>query len=238
MTQGSKGRFEGVAAALAMALLAPGLQAQKSVRGVGDDVAPAGASAAPSSVLAIDGEEVRAEDFGNWLIQEVGPPMVREFAEGLAIEREARGRGLDLTPEEVERELERELAVRIDGAFHGRRAEWIEELARLGRSEAGHLSQRRAELAPLLWATALASDGRVVPEAKIVRDWERIYGPQGRTFDLDLLQVEVIVPTGGGGQFVREQHEAAIVAARAEGEREALVLRERILAGEDFAALA
>jgi parvulin-like peptidyl-prolyl isomerase len=224
-------------AALALALAAPAAQAQKSVRGVGSDVAPAGAQAAPSSVLVIEGEEVPAEDFGNWLIGEVGPPMVREFAEGWAIAREARARGLEVTPEEIERELQGELQTRIQGAFHGKREEWIEELARLGRSESGHLLQRRAELESLLWATELSADGRVVPEEKIRRDWERIYGPRGRSFDLDLLYVEVVVPTGGGGQFQREQHEAAIVASRAQGQQEALALRARIAAGEDFAGL-
>src|SRR5690349_10641805 len=135
MAQGSAGRFLGFAAALA--LCAPGLRAQKSVRGVGADVAPAGASAAPSSVLVIDGEEVPAEDFGNWLLGEVGPPMVRDFAEGWAVAREARGRGLDVTPERIESELDAELKTRIDGAFHGQRSEWLEELTRLGRSETG-----------------------------------------------------------------------------------------------------
>jgi parvulin-like peptidyl-prolyl isomerase len=237
MAQGSAGRFLGLAAALA--LCAPGLRAQKSVRGVGADVAPAGASAAPSSVLVIDGEEVPAEDFGNWLLGEVGPPMVRDFAEGWAVAREARDRGLEVTPERIESELDGELESRIDGAFHGQRAEWLEELTRLGRSESGHLLQRRAELESLLWATALAADGRVVPEEKIVRDWERIWGPRGRAFDLDLLQVEVVVPSGGGpGEYQRERHEAAIVAARTQGEQKALTLRARLVAGEDFAALA
>lgn len=239
MTHGFDVRHAPLAVALALALLAPGLQAQKSVRGVGTDVAPSAASASPSSVLSVNGEEIPSEDFGTWLIEEVGPPLVREFAEGLAVAREARSRGFSVTPEQVEAELGRELGLRIDGAFHGQRAEWIEELARLGRSETGHLAQRRVELEPLLWATALAADGRVVPEDKIERDWERFHGPRGRSYDLDVLFVQVVVPSGGGsGEFQRERHEAAVVAARAAGQQEALALRGRALAGEDFAALA
>jgi parvulin-like peptidyl-prolyl isomerase len=249
MTQGFEARLGRRVRALTLSLLAVGLLApgvlarsvlpQKVMRGVGDEVAPGAASASPSAVLLVDGEEVPADAFGNWLIEEVGPPLVREFAEGLAVARDARARGLALTPEQIEAELGRELALRIDGAFHGQRSEWIEELARLGRSEAGHLAQRRVELEPLLWATALAADGRVVPEEKVLRDWERVHGPRGRSYDLDVLFVQVVVPSGGGSdEFQRERHEAGIVAARAQGQQEALSLRARVLAGEDFAALA
>ena len=213
---------------LGLALLAlaaaPGA-AQQQLRGVGADRAPSAASAAPDAVLVIDGEEVPASVYARWLIEEVGPPLVREFAVGWALEREA-GQG-GLAPDEavLEARLAEELRVRIDGAFHGRREEWLEELTRLGRSEAGHRRQRKGELRPLLAATALAASARVVPEEKVARDWELLYGPRGRAFDLELLKLAVLVEAPADGVWSRDAFERQIEAARARGLERARELR-------------
>ena len=227
-----------LSAAVLGALLPASGMAQKASQGGGGEVAPSAGAVAPSSVLWIDGEEVPAELYARWLIEEVGPPLVREFAEGWVVERAARARGLEVSAERIEEQLEDELRVRIDHAFHGRREEWLEELSRLGRSEAGHRLQRRTELGPLLHATALAAQGRVVPEEKIERDWELACGPRGRAFELDMLKVQVVVPLPEGEELSQAALEQAAQSARAEGLERARALHARLLRGEDFAALA
>jgi parvulin-like peptidyl-prolyl isomerase len=221
-----------------LALASPPGAAQQELRGVGGERAPSAASAAPDAVLVIDGEEVPAAAYAAWLIEEVGPPLVREFAVGWALEREAVRRGLEVSAADLEARLAEELRVRIDGAFHGRREEWLEELARLGRSEAGHVRQREGELRPLLAATALATAGRVVPQEKVERDWELQYGPRGRAFDLELLEVAVLVEAPSDGVWSRDAFELQIEAARRRGLERARELRARLEAGEDFASLA
>jgi parvulin-like peptidyl-prolyl isomerase len=212
--------------------------AQRALRGVGDETAPAAATASPSAVLSIDGQEVPAQAYARWLIEEVGPPLVREFAEGWALEREARARGLEVDPDEVAARLDAEIAARVEGAFLGDRAGWVAELARLGRSREGYRLQRATELRALLAATALAAEGRVVPEEKIRRDWELEHGPRGRAFVLDVLKVQVEVPPPRDGETGRAALDRELERVRAEGRARALELRARLRAGEDFAALA
>ncbi len=222
---------------LGLLALAGPLGAQKAVRGLGEDD-PAGATPARAdAVLLIDGVEVPADAYASWLIEEVGPPLVAQFAGGWAVEREAARRGLEVGSEEIQAALEDEIAVRVQGAFLGRREDWIAELRRLGRSERGHRRQRETELGTLLATTKLAADGRVVPEEKVVRDWERDFGPQGRAFELEMMQLRVLVHTPGD-ELSHETLERAREEARSEGLRRARAARARRQAGEDFASLA
>lgn len=219
-----------------LGLVAPS-PAFQEVRGVGQEVAPAAATAEPGSVLTIDGQAIPGEDFAAWLIEEVGPPHMKDFAIGWEIGRIAAERGLAADETQVREFLDQEIATRVQGAFRGERDGWVAELARLGRSVDGHRVQRTAELQPELDSFNLANQDRVVPEAKIVRDWELYHGPRGRIFDLELLKVEIVM------QMPQERGSAEAIAhardqARAQGFGEAERLRARIAAGEDFAELA
>jgi parvulin-like peptidyl-prolyl isomerase len=221
---------------LALALLGPPSAAQQ-VRGVGEERAPLVDAIGPGSVLAIDGEPVPAEAFAAWLIEELSAPHLKDFAVGWEIGRIAEERGLAADETQIATELDEEIATRIQGAFRGERAGWVAELARTGRSVDGHRVQRTAELETLLDAFNLAREDRVVPEAKIVRDWELQHGPRGRAFDLELLKVGVVMQMPEESN-VPENVARAREQARAEGLAKIGRLRERILAGEDFAALA
>ena len=187
--------------------------------------------------MRIDGEPIPAEAFGRWLIDVQAGSAARSFAEAWAVEREARRRGLEVSPQELAAELEAEIEERVEGAFLGDRDDWRDELRRLGRSEGGHRAQRSVELRPRLAAKALAAQDRVVPEEKIVRDWELAYGPRGRHMELQMLKFQVEVPTATEGDR-RVEQAANRERAMAEGLERARRARERALAGEDFGLLA
>ena len=219
---------------LGLALPAAALQ---EVRGLGEDRAPSAERVEPGSVLVIDGEVVPGEDFAAWLIEEVGPPLMKEFAVGWELHRIAEERGLAADEAQVEARFDEQVAIRIEGAFRGERDGWVAELARTNRSVDGHRVQRLAELQSELDAFNLADEGRVVPEAKIERDWNLYYGPRGRAFDLDLLKVEVVMQMPeekGRPELVARAREEARAAGLAKIER----LRAQLLDGADFAELA
>lgn len=189
------------------------------------------------TVIVVDGDEVSLETFERWLIENQAARHARTFAEFHVIGRAAEERGNDVAPEDVRWELDEEVQIRVDNAFRGDRGGWLDELHRLARTEAGYLRERTLELTATLQASAMVADGRVVPEDKIERDWELLYGPYGRDFELSMIkfQVEVVTPPKGTPW---EETVARRERTFAEVRDRALACRERILAGEDFAALA
>lgn len=221
-------------ASFSLVLSAP---AQKKIRGLGGDDPGALAPGDPAAVLVIDGEPVSPEAYALWLIEEVGPPFAHEFAGGWLVEKTARERGLGVGEEEIRSEVERLIGIRIEGAFNGEKEGWLDELRRTGRSEGGLRRQFQTEQGMILHATALAADGRVVPESKILRDWELFHGPRGRSFVLDMMKFQVVVQLEADFKS-REDYERAREKGRALGLDRARRARERLLAGEDFAALA
>lgn len=187
--------------------------------------------------LRIDGVEVPVAEYGRWLLETQASRLALPFAEGWKVTQEAEAQGVSVSPAEVEAQVEDEIERRIDGAFKGVRAGWRGEVERLGGTVPGYLLQRRTELSPVLAATALSAKDRVVPEEKIVRDWELVYGPEGRDLDLLLMkfQVEVLTPPEGAPEGQQERNR---VRAWEEQRQRALAIRARVMAGEDFAQLA
>lgn len=221
---------------LALAFCAPNAPAQE-VHGVGDERAPAADEVEPGTVLLIDGEPVPGDVFAAWLIEEVGPPLMEEFAVGWEIGRLAEERGLAADEAQIQAQFESEIETRIQGAFRGEREGWVAELARTWRSVEGYRAQRSAELKSYLDAFNMANDGRVVPEAKVERDWLLHYGPRGRAFDLHMLKVQVVQQQPeerGRPDLVAQARETA----RAEGLAKISALREQIVGGADFAEVA
>jgi hypothetical protein len=138
---------------------------------------------APSStaVLRLDGAEISSDEYARWLLDNFAVGQVKTFAGDHLIGREARRRGIELQPDEVSRELDGEIAVRINGAFLGSKEGWLAELERTQRSEAGLRTQRTQALEIELLTRKLVAQGRVVPEEKVVREWELSYGRGGPT---------------------------------------------------------
>lgn len=189
------------------------------------------------AVLTIDGQAISAEEFGRWLIDIEASRMAKGFAEQWLVRREAEKEGVVVGPDEVERELDKEIAERVRGAFLGVRADWLDELRRLERTEGGHRAQRTVELEPLLMSVEICRKHRVVPEEKLLRDWVLFYGPGGREYTLRGIKclVEVVTPEAGTPREVYEEGRRRAFATQL---ARALEIRERILDGEDFATLA
>ncbi len=121
-------------------------------------------------VLRIDGEPVSWGEYGRWLVRTVGERQAIEYVlDYFVVEREAARRQVELAPAAVESRVRRELELRIENAFHGRRQDWLDELARTGRTQDGVQAERGIEARRELLASAIAGLDRVVPEHKIVR---------------------------------------------------------------------
>jgi len=193
--------------------------------------------ASGTAVLRIDGDEISSDEYARWLLDNFAVSQAKVFAGDYLIEREARRRGIELQPGELARELDSELAARIEGAFLGSREGWLAELERTQRSEAGLRTQRTQALGIELLTRKLVAQDRVVPEEKILREWELSYGRGGRAWQLSMLLVrcEFLTPDAKASPQSKEaqrQEELDVKRARA------LALRQRIVDGADFAAVA
>lgn len=195
-----------------------------------------GAQPAPVAFV-LDGEPIATAAFGQWLLDTQGEALVPVFArEHFLLEREAIARGVAVTDAQVDAEVERQLSKRIAGAFRGSRSDWLAELARTGRTEAGLRLQRRTELRARMNASAIAAIDRVVPRDKVVREWWQKHGRNGRQYDLRLIQfaVRVEAPASGRPEEWKAEEERTKRARRADAER----VRQLLLAGADFGQLA
>ena len=185
-------------------------------------------------VLSIDGAPVSADEYTRWLIDTGGSSFARDFAERWVILRAAEERGIEVTDEQVRAVLDDQIERRIEGAFRGEKEGWVAELERLERSEGGYRRQMMTDLRPEVAAKEIAAQGRVVPEDKIARDWELIYGPYGHDLKLRMMYFRVEVETGEGAEAQAENTRLAMAAQ----ESVALAIRQRLLDGEDFGQLA
>lgn len=191
----------------------------------------------PPPALRIDGAEIPLDAYARWLVRNIGERQARVFGkEYWGIEREARAAGVEVTDAECAARVEADIAERIEKAFQGRKSEWLAELERTRRTESGVRLQREVELRPHALVEKLVSIDRVVPEHKIVRDWEFQYGRKGRRYDLTMTKVLVVVPSGE--KQSREEWKAGREKVMAEGREKALAVRARILSGEDFGKVA
>lgn len=187
--------------------------------------------------LRIDGAEIGWGEFARWLVRYTGESRAREYAlESYVVEREAQRRQVSLPPEAAREAVDAILQERIDNAFFGRKDEWLAELARTDRTMLGVRAEFEDRAHLELLCKAMLSPDRVVPEHKIVREWELAYGRHGKRYDLRMLFQKVVVPTPE--RMDRAKFDAAVAQAKAEGLARAQALRERILKGEDFETLA
>lgn len=191
----------------------------------------------PVPAMRIDGVEIGLDAYARWLVRNIGERQARVYgSEYAAVEREARALGVDVADEECARRVDADLQERIEKAFLGRRSEWLAELDRTGRTEAGVRAEREVELRPHALVEKMVAIDRVVPEHKIVRDWEFQYGRKGRRYDLSMTKVLVVVPSEEHQS--REQWNAGRDKAMAAGKERALAVRARIVGGEDFGKVA
>lgn len=200
-------------------------------------VAQSARPAQPGDVMVIDGVPISGDEYGRWMLDLFGARMATRFGEQWLVRRAAQQQGVELPPNAAAERMDAEIAERIRGAFLGRREDWLAELERTETSEGGYRTRRGLELEPDLLATEMTRRGRVVPEELVVRDWQLFYGPDGREYTLSGIKVAVEV-TMPGDKASREEYEAARTKVFAERLARAVELRERLLDGADFAAVA
>ncbi len=199
--------------------------------------AQAGRPEQAPAALRLDGEAIPLDVYARWLVKNFGERAALTFGlEFWAVEREARALGVEVPDAEVSKRVDGALQERIEKAFLGRKSEWLAELQRTRRTEAGVRLQRAMEDRPLALAERMAAIDRVVPEQKIVRDWEFQYGRKGRRYELHMTKVLVVVPSGE--RQSRDEWNAGREKVMEEGRRKALAIRDRIAAGEDFGKVA
>ena len=190
-----------------------------------------------AAAFRIGGELVPVDDYGRWLLEVLGEREAQAFALDWLVLREARELGVEVSEGEVVRAIDAEVKTRIDNAFLGQREGWLAELERTGRSEGEYRRARSLELHPWLTASAIAAIDRVVPENKIEREWKLRYGYRGRRFDVRMMRFRVMMempPEGTPTQERNADRERRKLARLGE----ALAVRSRVLAGEDFGRLA
>jgi parvulin-like peptidyl-prolyl isomerase len=189
------------------------------------------------AALAIDGERIPLDLYARWLLRNFGERAAQTFArDHVAVEQAAREAGVEVDAEACAGIVDAALAERIEKAFFGQCEGWLAELARTGRTEAGVRLQMETQTRPLELARGMAAIGRVVPEHKIVREWEQRHGRNGRRYELLMTKVLVVVPSRE--RETREEWERERQRVLDQGLERARAVRARIAAGEDFGRVA
>lgn len=180
--------------------------------------------------------EVPRDEFAAWLLAWRGEYLAVDYALALRIERAAEKANVRISDAEVEAALDAEIEERVQGAFGGRRADWILELAQVGRSEAGYRAARRAQIRDELRVLALAGEQRVHDPAALARAFELKYGRGGRRAELDVVRFGVVVSSAENASL-DERSRLEELARRAAYESASKVA-EQARGGADFADLA
>lgn len=191
-------------------------------------------------VVDANGErkEVRtsALEYGAWLLRNRGVVGLPNYAD--IVRWEIQAERLGVTPDKalIEPRVQGQIDVRLEGAFGGDPEPWIAELRRANRTEEGYRADSRWQAWTWLLGNAVTRVGRVVPEDKLRREWELLYGPQGKRIQFAGLQREVIVDQSEGRmtrqEFIERGNQlAALAAEELEG------LKQQLAEGADFQAL-
>lgn len=189
--------------------------------------------------VAGGGKEPRtftALEFGTWLLRNRGVLTLPSYLD--MIRWEIMAERLGVTPEQsrVAERVEDIIQTRVNGAFGGDPAPWVDELFRSGRTEEGFRAENLLNSWVTLLGEAVTRVGRVVPEEKLRREWEQVYGPEGKRIVFAGLQRAVVVDQTAGrlnrNEFIARGNELA-----EEAKQELSGIKQRIENGEDFQSL-
>jgi parvulin-like peptidyl-prolyl isomerase len=186
-------------------------------------------------VLAV-GELLDARaDYAAWLLAVRGEGSAREFAEERRLRTRAAEAGVSVERRALEARVQGELekhAEEVAGSDAARFANWLASEGLSPETLALELG-RRTE--PRMLLEELVRAVRPPDEDDLRAEWERVHGPGGRSRELRWLRVDAQEP---GPEVPADERAAFAERARAAALERAGDLRERVLAGEDFAALA
>ena len=187
--------------------------------------------------LAIDGESISAREYLAWLRVSVGELYARRFADEWCIERAAAAAQITIDTERAESRARSDLARRIEYEFDGDHEAWLTDLHASGRTPEQYERElvRRART-DLLVEGLILRDRKPRPE-EVRAEWERVYGPGGRSVRLRWIRLDAELPEHDPARTA-EQDDALLRAAMQRLRSQAADLRRRLDAGEDFATLA
>ena len=203
--------------------------------------APSGSGDEPAQprrieVLQVGDQRFGAIEFGSWLLQRGGRTAAPRYAEHLAFLQEAARLGLEFDEEQATQLLDEELRQRLKGAFEGDRNAWLTELAQAGRSELGFRTQRLEEIQFDQVRNAVVLEKRTIDEDRIRQEWNRVYGPEGRSMRVLGIRRSIRASSNEDRRTreeVRAEAEAQAELARAELASVAIKLAN----GSSFGAL-
>ena len=200
------------------------------------DRAPEPTSVLPSGepVLRVCDEPIARGELAAFLLRYRGEVAAASFADAWRLQSAARAAGLDVTDEEVAARVQEDIASVIETRHQGQREHWLGWLENRGQTPEAYARSLGPATRRELLMEKLVRLRRVVADEDVAAEWERVYGPGGRSVELRWIRLDLPLPSASDPDERRRIVErlAPIVKNRAEE------LRARIQNGADFAALA
>ncbi len=192
----------------------------------------------PEQIVAkVDGAPVTRKEFSDYALELRGESLVPTFLEQWLTELAARKAGVSVSEDELVARIRGDVETRLDEQYSGDKTLWTRTLAAQGRSEEGYWREQRIKTASDILAEKIYQKTRTFDDAALVEAWTSMYGAGGRKIEVRMLSRNVVFPTAGP-DTTRAEYDKQVNESREATRKHVLELRERILKGEDFAALA
>lgn len=185
-------------------------------------------------VLRVCDAPIARGELATFLLRYRGEVASASFADAWRLERAARAAGLDVTDDEVAARIQEDVASLIETRHDGDRERWLGWLENRGQTPETHARSLGPAARRELLMEKLVRLTRVVTEADVAAEWERVHGPGGRSVELRWIRLDLPMPSASDPDERRRIIErlAPILRNRAEE------LRAKIQNGADFAAVA
>ena len=154
----------------------------------------AGRIASPSEqelALTIDGQPITVEEFTRWLVRFRGETLAVDFVEIALLERETKRLGQAVSAEEVSDAAADVINRRVAALFKGDYSLWKEELAKENRSVLGFTLELEMGIRKSMLSANILKAERIISEEALREAWIYNYGPEGRTLDARIIEIEV-----------------------------------------------
>jgi peptidyl-prolyl cis-trans isomerase SurA len=130
-------------------------------------------------VVSIDGEKISRKAYGEALIEDHGQAFLEQFITNYLVEREAKKHGINVSREDVEKEVQNQIDQVVRVRFRGNRSMMEKALERQGLTMESWKRSLLGRTRLQLLAQKLASKDRTVPEAMLRKKFEMKYGVGG-----------------------------------------------------------
>lgn len=217
--------------ATAVARVTTVVLAMAACQGRGGD-APCGSGR--DDVGRIDGEPLACADFLAALREDQGEAFFGRYVDRRLVERAAQKQGVSVQPATLDQAVEADIADTLRSRFNGDRKAMVEQLSKYGVSFENWKRQRRREKETDLLAKALIEKGP--SEAAIDGLFEQRFGKGG--LRRKVRQMFFSADPAQSRRFPVAEYETQRAQIDTEQQALATKLRERLVAGEDMAALA